>query len=37
MGNNRKTAEFYRSSEYGDASDLIQDLVKKDKTIEKLT
>ncbi len=34
--NNRKTAEFPKSMEYGDASDLIQDLLKKDKTIENL-
>ena len=34
---NRKTAEFHKSNEYGDPSDFIQEMMKKDKLIESLT
>ena len=33
---NRKTAEFYKSNEYGDPTEFIEEMMKKDKLIESL-
>lgn len=34
---NRKTAEFHKSNEYGDPTEFIEEMMKKDKLIESLS